>query len=122
MFHHSSILARANVASAGELRVVSGKITYANNWPWSGNYRPDAALAKLQLVEALHRLEYTESTAYAVGEMENPSVLCRMYFFPVVIGARFGLLVYVFPYNIPPRNFVILNLVHEYFKPWERPG
>jgi hypothetical protein len=45
-------------------------------------------------VEALHRLGYTESilwTAYVVGEMENPSMLCRMDFSSVVLDARFGL-------------------------------
>ncbi|KAJ7904813.1 hypothetical protein B0H13DRAFT_2334585 [Mycena leptocephala] len=73
MFHHSSILAGADVLSAGELKVNSGKITYASNW--SGHYKPDAALAKLQLEEALRRLGYTDSIpwkAHTLEEMQCP--------------------------------------------------
>jgi hypothetical protein len=73
MFHHSSILAGADVLSARELKVNSGKITYASNW--SGHYKPDAALAKLQLEEALRRLGYTDSIpwkAHTLEEMQCP--------------------------------------------------
>lgn len=50
--HHSSLLAGANVAGAGEIRVINGKIQKISNK--SGHYRPDA-LMFIQTLNALKK-------------------------------------------------------------------
>lgn len=62
LFHHSTMLAGASVASAGELMVSKGEIKRATNC--SGHYQP-STVAFTQLLESLHRQGYTKSFAVA---------------------------------------------------------
>ncbi|KAL2649311.1 hypothetical protein R1flu_017439 [Riccia fluitans] len=66
LFHHSTILAGASVASAGELQASKGVITFMSNL--SGHYRPDATVAHLQLTEALYRQGYHKAIPLPVGD------------------------------------------------------
>ncbi len=49
--HHSSLLAGADVAGAGEMKVVNGKLTWISNK--SGHYRPNAP----HFLQVLHQLQ-----------------------------------------------------------------
>ena len=71
MFHHSSMVAGGSVASVGGLTAEKGYITSMSCY--SGHYRPDRAVATMQVTEALYRQGYTREipNVEGVGNASN---------------------------------------------------